>query len=95
MCAYFGFELSNTSITATPMGIAFRGDPFSIIEATTPTPGATEAVTAQEPLSLPTTLAASTGKIGGTNGLSALRSLGAAAFGAVAAGAIVMGGLPL
>ena len=95
MCEEFGFELNDISITATPTGAASTGDPFSIFEAATPTSGATEAVTAQEPPLLPTTLAANTGQIGGADGLSALWSLHAAAFGAVAAVAIVMGGLPL
>ena len=85
------------SITATPTGIASTGDPLSFFESVTPTPGDTAAVTLQPLPLLPTSLAASsgTGKKGGAVGLSAIRSLDAAAFGAVAAVALVMGGLPL
>ena len=93
-CAEFGLELNEVTITATPTGISSTGDPFSIFEVATPTSGATAAVTVQEPPLIPS-LAAGPGKKGGAVGLSALRSLDAAAVGAVAAVAIVMGGLPL
>ena len=93
-CAGFGLELNDISITATPTGIASTGDPFSIFGVSTPTSGATKAVTAQLNPLLPTR-AASSGKTGGAVGLSALRSLDAGAVVAVAAVAIFMGGLPL
>ena len=86
--------LNDITITATPTGIASTGDPFSIFDVQNLTPGATEVVTIQEPALLPS-LAAGPVKKGGAVGLSALRSLDAAAVGAVAAVAIIMGGLPL
>ena len=77
-----------------PTGTASTGNPLSFIEQPTPTPGATELVTAQPPPLLPS-LSASSGKKGGAVELSALRSLDAAAVGAVLTVVILMGGLPL
>ncbi|KAH9009676.1 hypothetical protein EDB83DRAFT_2452984 [Lactarius deliciosus] len=96
-CGISGFELNDISITATPTGIVSTGNPLSIFDAPTPTPGATQAVSVQENPLIPTRAVDSTAKTGtgGAVGLSALRSLKAGAVVAVATIAIFMGGLPL
>ena len=87
--------LNDITITATPTGIANTGNPFAIFQPTSPTAGATEAVSYQgEPL-LPTQTTGS-GMTGGTVRLGAPQSLiNAGVVGAVAAAAILMGRLPL
>ncbi|KAH8985261.1 hypothetical protein EDB86DRAFT_2959884 [Lactarius hatsudake] len=90
-CSSFGFVLNDITITATPTGIASTGDPLSIFDVPTPTPGATRAVTFQLGPLLPTRAAGSTAKTGGAVGLSAPRSLQAGAVVAVATIAIFMG----
>ncbi|KAH9057355.1 hypothetical protein EDB87DRAFT_1117945 [Lactarius vividus] len=94
-CAAFGYVLNDITITATPTGIPSTGDPLSIFDVPTPTPGATQAVSAQLNPLLPTRAVGPTANTGGAVGLSALRSLEAGAVVAVAAIAIFMGGLPL
>jgi hypothetical protein len=91
-CWGFGFVLNDFSVTATPTGILGTGDPFSIFDAPSPTPGATSDL----PDPLVPTAATSSGKTGGAVSLGALQSLlNAGAVGVVAAAAIFMGGLPL
>ncbi|KAI9439218.1 hypothetical protein H4582DRAFT_2075881 [Lactarius indigo] len=97
----FGYQLNGITVTAKPTGIASTGDPFSIFDAPTPTPGATQAIAFQSIPLFPTQDSQNAGpvppgvKTGSAVGLSAPQSLGTGAVVAVVAVAIFMGRIPL
>lgn len=93
-CEAYGYTLNDLTFAVSPTGIASTGDPFSIFDQATPTPGATKALTEGAVPLLPTA-ATKSGKIGGAVRLGALQSLNAGIVGAVVAVTIFMGVLPL
>ena len=86
--------LNDITITASPTGTVSTSDPFAIFEPATPTPGATQAVSAEDYPLLPTQRTSS-GKKGGAVGLGALQNLNTVVVGAVSTVIILMGALPL